>query len=155
MALFKRHRVYNLTELAARCEALLDNYCKTLHIEAKTMLSMVRQEILPAVSAFGAKLAAAAAAKRAFDPGLSCAYEADRAERLCRLTDEIDAQARELEQIAAEAAGIPSAALQAEALRDRLHPAMARLRAACDQAETLLPAADWPLPAYSELLFSV
>ena len=155
VALFKRHRVYTLTELAARCEALLDNYCKTVHIEAKTMLCMTRQEILPALSAFAAKLAAAASAKRAFAPELACAYEADRVARLCALTDAIDAQARTLEQIAAETAAISSAAVQAEALRDRLRPAMAQLRASCDEAETMVPAADWPFPAYAELLFSV
>ncbi len=155
VALFKRHRVYTLTELAARCEALLDNYCKTVHIEAKTMLCMTRQEILPALSAFAAKLAAAANAKRAFAPELACAYEADRVARLCALTDAIDAQARTLEQIAAETAAISSAAVQAEALRDRLRPAMTQLRASCDEAETMVPAADWPFPAYAELLFSV
>ena len=153
--LFKRHRVYSLTELAARCEALLDNYCKTLHIEAKTMLSMVRQEILPAVSAFGAKLAAAAGAKRAFDPALPCAYEADRVEKLCALSDAIDARARAVEQETGDAAAIASASLQAAAIRDKLRPAMALLRAACDQAEAMMPPGDWPFPAYAELLFSV
>ena len=153
--LFKRHRVYSLTELAARCEALLDNYCKTIHIEAKTMLSMVRQEILPAVSAFGAKLAAAAGAKRAFDPALPCAYEADRVEKLCALSDAIDARARAVEQEAGDAAAIASASLQAAAIRDKLRPAMALLRAACDQAEAMMPPGDWPFPAYAELLFSV
>ena len=99
--------------------------------------------------------AVAAAAKRAFDPGLSCAYEAGRVERLCQLADAIDAQTRELEQLAAETGAIPSAALQAEAIRDRLRPAMVSLRAACDEAETVSPPAEWPFPAYSELLFSV
>jgi glutamine synthetase len=155
VALFKRHRVYSLTELAARCEALLDHYCKTVHIEAKTMLSMTRQEILPAICAFTGKLAASAAAKRAFAPTLACACEADRVARLSELTDAIDAQAGDLEQTAAELTGIPAAALQAAAIRDRLRPAMDRLRASCDRAEALVPAADWPFPAYAELLFSV
>ena len=47
--LLTRHGVYSMTELTARCESLLENYCKTLQIEAKTMLSMARQEILPAI----------------------------------------------------------------------------------------------------------
>ena len=155
VALFKLHRVYSLTELAARCEALLENYCKTVRIEAKTMLAMARQEILPALSAFAGKAAGAALAKRALSPALACAYETSRVERLSALTDQIDALALALEETAAEVSAIASAALQSAAIRDRLRPAMARLRAACDEAEGLAAAEDWPFPTYSELLFSV
>ena len=155
VALFKRHRVYSLTELAARCEALLENYCKTVQIEARTMLVIARQEILPAISGFTTKLAGAVLSKRAVAPAVPCAYETSRVTRLSVLTDAIDAEAAELERIAAETAAISSAALQAEAVRDKLRPAMRALRAACDEAETLTAAADWPFPTYAELLFSV
>ena len=155
VALFKRHRVYNLTELAARCEALLENYCKTVQIEAKTMLVIVRQELLPAISGFTAKLANAALSKRSLSAALPCGYETKRVTRLAVLTDAIEAGAVELERVAAETAAISSSALRAEAVRDRLIPAMQSLRAACDEAETLTAAADWPFPSYAELLFSV
>ena len=74
---------------------------------------------------------------------------------LCQLTDTIGAQAQAVEQEAAAAAAISPVSLQAAAIRDRLRPAMERLRASCDEAEPMIPAADWPFPAYSELLFSV
>ena len=159
VALFKRHRVYSLTELAARCEALLENYCKTVLIEAKTMLAMARQEILPAVSACGAKLAAAGSAKRALCPALACAFESRRTEQLATLADEIDT----LSEALADALKVPafrheihaSPAVQAAAIRDGLQPAMDRLRAVCDEAEILTAAEDWPFPTYAELLFSV
>ncbi len=153
--LFKRHRVYSLTELAARCEALLENYCKTVQIEARTMLSMVRRELLPAISGFTAKLTAAALSKRSLSSALPCAYETSRVTRLSVLTDAIDAQAAALERIAAETVAIPSSAVRAAAVRDELRPAMQKLRAACDEAESLVAAADWPFPTYAELLFSV
>ena len=159
VALFRTHGVYSLTELAARCEALLDNYCKTVLIEAKTMLAMARQEILPAVSACGAKLAAAGSAKRALCPELACSFETKRTVQLATIADEIDALADAL----AEALKVPafrhelraSPAVQAAAIRDGLQPAMDRLRAVCDEAEALTDAADWPFPTYAELLFSV
>ena len=75
--------------------------------------------------------------------------------QLSTLSDEIDAQARALEEIMTETGRISSTALQAAALRDRLRPAMDRLRAACDEAETILPCAEWPFPSYAALLFSV
>ena len=155
VALFKRHRVYNLTELAARCEALLDNYCKTVLIEARTMLVMARQELLPAVAAFTAKLAADAGAKRAFSASLPCSYETKRVTRLSVLTDEIDRLSETLERVAAETAAVSSAALQAAAVRDRLVPAMQALRLACDEAETVTASEAWPFPTYAALLFSV
>ena len=159
VALFKRHRVYSLTELAARCEALLEHYCKTVLIEAKTMLAMARQEILPAVSASGARLAEAGLAKRSLCPELACAFETRRAAQLAALADEIDL----LSDALAEALKAPafrqelraSAAVQAAAIRDGLQPAMDRLRAVCDEAEALTDAAVWPFPTYAELLFSV
>ena len=159
LELFRRHRIYSLTEAAARCEALLDHYCKTVLIEARTMLAMARQEILPAVSACGAKLAAAGSAKRALCPELACAFESKRARQLSVIVDEIDALADAL----ADALNVPafrheahvSPAVRASAIRDGLLPAMDRLRAVCDEAESLTASADWPFPTYAELLFSV
>ena len=152
--LFKRHRVYSLTELAARCETLLENYCKTLQIEARTLLWMVRRQVLPAVTEFSARLAGAANAKRSLTPSLPCAYELRRVTCLSALTDEIDARAEDLEAAAAELKPIASSTLRAAACRDRLLPAMQALRRACDEAETLTAAEAWPFPGYSELLFS-
>lgn len=37
-ALFEKYRVLSGTELVARHEILLENYCKTINIEALTML---------------------------------------------------------------------------------------------------------------------
>ena len=153
--LFKRHRVYSLTELAARCETLLENYCKTARIEAKTMLTMVRRELLPAITGAAARQAANALALRSLSPTLGCACVSARAERLSALADEIDSQADTIETVAGEISQIASAPLQAAAVRDRLLPAMRRLRAACDAAESLVPADEWPFPTYAELLFSV
>lgn len=153
--LFKRHGVYSLTELAARCETLLENYCKTALIEGKTMLTMVRRELLPAISGFGAMLAEAAYNKQRLCLTLPCAYETARVERLSALTDEINELTDALEQTVAATAAIPSSALRAASVRDALVPAMRRLRAACDAAEPLTAADSWPFPTYADLLFRV
>ncbi len=155
VALLKRHGVYSLTELAARCETLLENYCKTLHIEAKTLLVMVRQELLPALAGFTGELAAGINAKRSCLPELPCAYETDRLTRLSELCDRIHRAADELENRAGEIAALRSSPVQANAIRDRLIPAMDALRVLCDAAESLTDARRWPFPSYTELLFSV
>ena len=92
---------------------------------------------------------------RAVSPALACGYESVRVEKLSALADKIDSRADAIETEAAEIAQISSAPLQAAAIRDRLLPAMRRLRADCDAAEALVPAGEWPFPTYAELLFSV
>ena len=48
---------------------MLENYCKTVRIEATTMIDMARKQILPAVEGYTYELAQAAAAKKAAAPG--------------------------------------------------------------------------------------
>ena len=149
------HGVYSLTELTARCESLLENYCKAVLIEAKTMLSMARQEILPAVSGFAAELAGGLLAKRAAVPSAACGYETRRIARLSELTDAIDEKTDALASVAEEVQAAASAGEASLLIRDRLLSAMQELRSVCDAAEPLVSAARWPYPSYGKLLFGV
>ena len=149
------HKVFSLPELRSRCEIMLENYCKTVLIEANTMVDMARRQILPAVSAYASTLAGTIAAKRAVAPSLACVYETGSLTRLSVLTDRIALKTDALEAVALELRGAADAARASCAIRDRLLPAMAELRAVADEAETLTAEAHWPFPAYGELLFGV
>ena len=92
-----RHKVYSGSELKSRCEINLDNYRKTVHIEAKTMLDMARREILPAVTAYADTLALGVNARRAAVGASVGGYEARQIEKLSALSEKIDAAAEELE----------------------------------------------------------
>jgi len=46
--LFTKHHVFTEAELHSRYEILMESYCKTLHIEALTMVDMVKGEIFSA-----------------------------------------------------------------------------------------------------------
>ncbi|MFA7169138.1 MAG: glutamine synthetase III, partial [Sphaerochaetaceae bacterium] len=72
IAVFKKFHIFTEAEMRSRYDILMDNYAKTIHIEALTMIDMVREQILPAVSAYSAKLASDAAAKKALVPSLPC-----------------------------------------------------------------------------------
>ena len=85
--LFTSHKIYTEAEMEARYETILEEYSKTLHIEALTMSQMVRQEILPAVSAYAASLAEAVAAKRAVYAQLPCKAETGLIQSLSTLMD--------------------------------------------------------------------
>ena len=47
--LFTKHKIFTENEMRSRGEILLENYCKTINIEALTMVDMVQKQILPAV----------------------------------------------------------------------------------------------------------
>ncbi len=147
--------VYSEAELKSRYEIMLDNYCKTVMIEACTMVDMARTQIAPAVEAYAADIAKAAAAKKALDQAIACAYETGLVGKLSVLTDTITAKTEELEdavQLLGEAGDIGT---QADMIRDTVLVKMGELRAACDEAENLTAKKYWPFPSYADLLFSV
>ena len=147
--------VFTPEELTSRCEIMLENYVKTVLIEARTMLSMARTQIAPAVEGFAADLAQNAARKLALDTDTPCRYEAGLVKQLSGLTDDIWQLADALEGAADEAASADGIEAQADCVRDAVLPAMEALRAVCDAAETRTDAARWPFPTYARLLFGV
>ena len=147
--------VFTVEELHSRRDIMLENYCKSVLIEANTMVSMARSDIIPAVSAFAAKLAEGVSAKQAVSPRLACRYEIGQVETLSALTDEMSALTDALEAAIAAAQGVDEIVAQSETIRDKVLPAMAALRSTCDRAEGLTAKDFWPYPAYADLLFGV
>ena len=153
--LLSSHKVFSEAELRSRYEINLKQYCGTLNIEAQTMVSMARREILPAIERYTAELSAAAAARRAVLPEVKCAYETDTVTRLTELTDGIYACANELDAALEACPNGGDALAAANCLRDNILPVMGRLRALADEAETLTAEKYWPFPTYGKLLFSL
>ncbi|MBQ4208760.1 MAG: glutamine synthetase type III, partial [Clostridia bacterium] len=149
------NKVFTEAELRSRHEITLENYNKAVLIEANTMADMARREILPAVSGYCGKLAAAVAAKKAVLPGAACGYETETLASLGELTDTIAQRTAELEAVTAKCRAIDDVAEQGFAIRDALLSAMDALREGCDKAETMTAKEDWPFPTYGDLLFGV
>ena len=147
--------VYTETELRSRYEIMLDNYCKTVCIEAQTMSDMARKQILPAIAHYSATVARDAADKKAFDGEISCGYETRLVKKLAAVTDSIDAQADALDSAIAGFKTICDVTEGAEFIRDEMISRMTALRAAADEAETLTAESVWPFPTYGDLMFSV
>ncbi len=147
--------VFSVPELKSRCEIMLENYCKTVLIEANTMVSMARTEIAPAVEAYTLELAKTAAAKKAVDAACSCGYETGLVKRLSALTDRIAVKAGELEQALIELSSVEEIGEKATAIRDTVLVRMSELRLACDEAEAITAKKYWPFPTYGDLLFGV
>ena len=148
-------KVFSEAELKSRCDIMLENYSKTVIIEANTMVSMAKTQIAPAVEAYTAEVARAAEAKKQLDRNLACEYETGLVRRLSSLTDRIFAKAEELEKTLIELNKAADVIAESEMVRDTVLPAMNELRIPCDEAETLTSKEYWPFPSYGDLLFGV
>ena len=149
------HKIFSPAELHSRYEILLENYSKTVNIEALTMVDMARKEILPAVESYTKSLAETLAAKKAAVAGLPCKYETATITKLSELSDEIADATADLDSEIAKFQAIEDVTEAANDIRDVILGKMDALRAVCDEAETITAKEFWPFPTYSDLLFSV
>ena len=147
------HGVYSRAELESRCEIMLENYVKTVAIEANTMVSMARRQIAPAVESYTMKLMDAIARKRALDIGLDSGYETGLVKELSSLTGEIARRTDRLDGAVSALSGTVEE--QGYAVRDVVLGRMEELREVCDRAETITAKEFWPYPSYGDILFSV
>ena len=149
------HGVFTEAELKSRYEIMLENYCKTIIIEANTMVDMAKTQIAPAIEAYAADVAKSAAAKKAIDSSLECAYETGVVRKLSVLTDQIASESEKLENALNSLNGAKDIGSESVMIRDSVLAVMSSLRLACDEAETLTSKKYWPFPSYADLLFSV
>ena len=147
--------VFTIDELHSRRDIMLENYVKSVLIEANTMVSMAKRQIAPAIEAYAADVAKSAAAKKAIVPELACRYESGIVSELSELIDEIEAKTIELEKAVSATGGAKDIVEESAMIRDTVLPVMSELRAPCDKAEQLTARSYWPYPTYADLLFGV
>ena len=149
------HKVFTEKEIESRCEIMLENYCKQVRIEANTMMDMALRQILPAITGYADKLSETVSSKKSVNASLACSYETDVISKLSVLADQIYTRSGELEKAIIALGSVEDIIAQSAAIRDTLLPKMGELRAAADEAETLVSSEYWPYPSYGDMLFSV
>jgi glutamine synthetase len=147
--------VFTPDELRSRRDIMLENYCRTVVIEANTMISMVHKRIAPAITRFTSDLAKQAADKKALFPELACGYEKELVTELSALTDRIAEITDDLEKAVMGLGNAEDIIAESELIRDSVLPRMSELRIPCDRAELLTAKSYWPFPTYGDILFSV
>lgn len=154
--LFARHKIYTEAEMEARYETIMEEYGKTINIEARTMISMVQRDVLPAVSSYLNDLAAAVSSKRAVLKDLPCVAETALLQKLSALLDKAFAQLGEL-QAAVEDHRLNCYNILAVDTRykDVIIPSMEALRETVDAMEELCATDYWPYPTYADLMFRI
>ena len=143
--LFTKHHVFSESELYSRYEILMENYCKTIHIEALTMIDMVKKYIIPSVLSYQGEISEIANSKKQLNPNLKCELE----EKL------LYAKLDTLETSVLNAKTHSDLLESAKYYRESIFINMQHLRGIVDELETLIAKDHWPLPTYGELLFSV
>ena len=151
------HHIFTHAELHSRYEIKLENYVKTLHIEAGTMVEIIQKDLLPAVTTYMEKLAQTAALKKSVVPDISVSAEAAL---LTRLTELSETMVKDLERLKED-----TAMAEYEVGKDLLKSAklyqsvvltdMEKVRVSADAAEALIPDSILPYPTYGKLLFSI
>ena len=149
------HKVFSEVELKSRYEIMLENYCKTVMIEACTMVDMAKKQILPAVSAYTTDLAESVGKKLKLGTDIACKYEKEAVKKLSILCDKIAEATDLLEGTLVKIKAAESIGEESEMIRDAVLVAMSELRVACDEAETMSAEKYWPFPTYGDLLFGV
>ncbi len=153
--LFERHGIYTETEVRSRYEINLDVYSKTINIEAQTMVEMALRQILPSVNRYVKQLAEAMSLKGMIDPIFKTGMERDLIKKLSVLEDKAYTQVGELKKLLEKAPSYDNNLECATYYKDKIIPAMEKLRGFCDDMEVNTASDLWPFPTYGDLLFSV
>ena len=153
--LFTKHHVFSESELYSRYEILLENYCKTIHIEALTMIDMVKKDIIPSVLSYQGKIAEIANGKKQLNSNIQCELEEKLLYNLSRLGNYLYSKLDTLETSILNAKNYSDYLESAKYYRESVFINMQHLRGVVDELETLVGKDYWKLPTYSDLLFSV
>ena len=155
--LLTSHHIFTDAELHSRYEIKLDNYVKTLHIEAGTLAEIIQKDLLPSITTYMEKIAQTAALKKSVVPDISVSAEASL---LTQLTELSETMTKDLETLKKD-----TAMAEYESGKDLLKSAklyqsvvlsdMEKVRASADAAEVLIPDSILPYPTYGRLLFSI
>ena len=153
--LFEKHHVYTEVEIDARYEIYLENYSKTIRIEALTMLEMVKKDFTDGLMAYETALTDTAIQKKQVLNGAKCTLETSILTKLDAASEAIGAAVEKLESDLAATAEITDSLELATAFHDKVLADMDALRAPVDAAEEMIPETYLPYPTYSKLLFSL
>lgn len=154
IALLEKFGVLSGKEIKARMEVLLENYAKTINIEALTMIDMAKKKYIPTCIAYTKELCDAVAVKKSLE--ICTCVEKELAEKISGLTKDAYTATNKLEEVVAAAAAKDSCVLDmAKSYREDVIPVMDALRSAVDSLEVILPSCKWPVPAYSDIIFNV
>lgn len=151
--LLAKYGIFTPEETTSRVHILLENYSKTIAIEADAALDMLYKDILPGIEAYVSDLTKAALRKK--QAGITSSFEADLAGKISDIASEIYERAEKLTFVKKEVAAIDSENEKATAYHEQVLAAMQALREKVDEVEPLIAQKYLTYPTYGQLLFGV
>lgn len=155
IAMFERHGVLSRAEINSRVDIVLENYSKTLHIEALTLIEMMNRQVIPAISAYTDKLCRGLINKRSIGVKVDDTADTEIIARLSAAGAEIYKLNADLKMAVSSAEKLTDMLERATAYHDIVLRLMNDIRKYADSAEAVVSMEDWPYPSYGELLFSI
>ena len=155
IALFKKHNIFTEIEMHSRYNILMENYCKIVNIEARTMLDMAKKDIIPSASAYVKELTDIALAKKALSSSISTQVEETLITKLSAMLVDFYEKTCELESTVEGIKSLATIEEQAEHCKQNILPDMEQLRTVYDVMESDISTKHLPFPTYSELLFNI
>ncbi|WP_122639459.1 glutamine synthetase III family protein [Romboutsia sp. Marseille-P6047] len=153
--LFEKHGIYTKEEIESRYEILLDEYSKTINIEALTLCDMIKKDVIPAVCEYIKELSDTALSKKSLSSDIDCSLEIDLVSKLSSLNSCLSKRLDTLDNLLINSKDYEGTLSTAKYYKDNIIPAMQEVRAVADELEFIVSDKYWPYPTYGDLLFSI
>jgi glutamine synthetase len=153
--LFATHKVFTEKEVHSRYDIMVEQYIKTLNIEALTMIDMAKHNIMPAAASFATEVAQSLSAVAAVSDKIDVSAQRELLENISNKLSSMNKNVKALEKTLDATVKISDVAEQAAAFRKNVFAQMLALRADGDALEKIISADHWPLPTYAEMLFNL
>jgi glutamine synthetase len=152
--IFEKHGVFSPTELHSRYEIFLEQYSKSINIEAQTMIDMAKRQILPVVVRYATQLGQSINTIRSAYAEADVSAQTGLLQETSSLLTELKNKIESLQEVTLKAKELHGDAYQqGKYYRDVVFHAMSDLRVICDKLETIVEYELWPLPSYTQMLF--
>jgi len=155
VGLFEKYNVFSKTEIYSRYEIQLENYFKQIHIEALTMVDMIKKDIVPAACSYMKDISKEAINKKQLCADISCELEETLLKKLSNLSSDLYKKMEKLEEAVADGKDFKDVLEEAKYYRSTVFFLMEETRTVADAIESLVGEKYWPYPTYGDLLFSV
>ena len=155
IALFERHKVLSRAEITSRVDILLENYSKTVHIEALTMIDMMNRDVIPAITAYTDRLCKTVYDKKRISESIDSSVEKELISRLSAANTEIYHLTADLKMAVSKAEKIDDMTEKSRFYHDSVIRLMEDIRCYADSAESVVSKDCWPYPSYGDLLFKI
>ncbi|MGL4605972.1 MAG: glutamine synthetase III [Eubacteriaceae bacterium] len=155
VALYEKHKIFTAAEIASRYEIHLEEYIKTINIEALTMLDLAKRQILPGVLSYSKELSESLLAKKACALDLDLSAESELITEISKNSGALIKSIQQLEEALEKVGSFETPQEEADYYCDAIISNMNTLRTYADALESVVGEKYWPFPIYEDILFYV